>query len=93
MANGFNKYVYKTQPPCNNCKDRVLACHDTCQRYIDWKAEIKASNEKETLTHKLDDIARRRHLNNLVIKQAKSTKSSTKLQCRANKLRNGGIVR
>ena len=30
--------------PCKNCKDRHSACHDTCDKYIDFKnknAEIR----------------------------------------------------
>ena len=30
--------VYES--PCIGCEDRTINCHDTCKRYLDWKADI-----------------------------------------------------
>ena len=27
--------------PCKGCEDRHTACHDTCTKYADWKAECQ----------------------------------------------------
>lgn len=45
-------------PPCKDCPDRKLRCHDSCERFQSWKAErekgklelrdLTASNPKET---------------------------------------------
>lgn len=32
--------------PCRDCKERVLGCHATCQKYIDWKKEVDEYNAK-----------------------------------------------
>lgn len=40
--------VVRGSPPCRNCEERHTACHDSCQRYKDWKAEaqkIKAAKK------------------------------------------------
>lgn len=26
--------------PCKYCEDRYLACHDKCEKYKEWKAEL-----------------------------------------------------
>lgn len=59
--------------PCYECKDRHRACHDTCEKYIGYKAERKAraeemerQNEIERYTAKLNvrnyDDYWRRHI-------------------------------
>ncbi len=38
-----------TKPPCVNCTERHLACHDSCEKYKGWQAEndkIKAAKQK-----------------------------------------------
>lgn len=36
-------------PPCKDCEERHTACHDTCQRYKDWKAYAhKIKDAKKT---------------------------------------------
>ena len=25
--------------PCKDCRERVIACHDSCQKYKDWSDE------------------------------------------------------
>jgi len=35
--------------PCHNCDDRVLGCHDTCERFQAYRqkmAEVKENREK-----------------------------------------------
>ena len=39
-----------TKPPCINCTERHLACHDRCEKYKGWQAEndkIKAIKQKD----------------------------------------------
>lgn len=31
--------------PCKDCAERHTACHDHCQRYKDWKAEMEKVKE------------------------------------------------
>lgn len=26
-------------PPCNNCSDRHIGCHGSCERYLTYKSE------------------------------------------------------
>lgn len=35
-------------PPCLNCKDRYLGCHDHCNNYQTWITDRK-ENERKTL--------------------------------------------
>ena len=32
--------------PCKGCTDRYIACHDNCQRYQAWKAEVYEVQQK-----------------------------------------------
>lgn len=44
----------KQQPPCYGCKERHLACHDSCDRFISFRQKIDDENAKryfETLTY------------------------------------------
>lgn len=34
-------------PPCHNCPDRKVGCHDACPRYLGWKREHDAKREAE----------------------------------------------
>lgn len=38
----------KTDCPCKGCTDRTEfgACHDTCEKYIDWKKKVQEYNNK-----------------------------------------------
>ena len=31
--------------PCKDCKERHMACHDNCQKYLDWKQGIDDCNK------------------------------------------------
>ena len=35
------------QCPCKNCQERMIGCHSSCQKYIDWTAERAVEKEKE----------------------------------------------
>ncbi len=39
----------KVKSPCLNCEDRFPACHDTCEKYKEYKAESMAD---KTARHK-----------------------------------------
>jgi hypothetical protein len=32
--------VTREMPPCKDCPERHTACHDTCERYKEWKQRI-----------------------------------------------------
>ena len=33
-------------PPCKDCKERYIACHDSCDRYKEWKQRLEKVNEE-----------------------------------------------
>ena len=41
------------RPPCKNCPDRVLRCHSSCERYLEYRKIVdkvkKASNENKEI--------------------------------------------
>lgn len=49
-TSGYNKKYFDNKsadevlgavkPPCGTCTERFLACHDTCPKYKEYKAEI-----------------------------------------------------
>ena len=45
--------------PCLDCKDRVLKCHSTCERYKEYRQTLYELNEearrKEKIRKSLDD--------------------------------------
>lgn len=44
---GFNCSVSKNC--CYKCGDRVLGCHDSCAKYLEYKAKLEAAKEKEKI--------------------------------------------
>lgn len=36
--------------PCKGCKDRCVEpnCHNTCRKYIDWKAEYEKLKDRKS---------------------------------------------
>ena len=36
----------KNKQPCRYCTDRVVGCHSTCKKYIDWKKEYDERKQK-----------------------------------------------
>lgn len=32
--------------PCKGCEDRFVGCHDTCEKYQEWRHEKDAENRK-----------------------------------------------
>lgn len=56
--------------PCKDCTDRYIACHDFCEKYIEWRQEFDATKErifKQRMNEKMLDerrnksIARMKH--------------------------------
>ena len=43
--------------PCRNCPDRVLHCHERCERYKTWKAEVDRNNEIARERKKIDRLS------------------------------------
>ena len=35
------------EPPCKGCSQRVIACHATCIKYIDYKQKLDAYNKEK----------------------------------------------
>lgn len=33
--------------PCQNCKERHPACHDTCQKFAEYREKLDNFNEKK----------------------------------------------
>ena len=48
--------------PCKGCEDRVIGCHATCERYIEWKMlvdlEREAMNEQSNLAGQITSAIR-----------------------------------
>lgn len=43
--------------PCKNCSDRVVGCHDTCDKYKQFKQEVtqyREAKEKQRIGETLD---------------------------------------
>ena len=40
-------------PPCKDCQDRYILCHDKCKRYADWKSEIERVKEEKRKYNKM----------------------------------------
>lgn len=40
------------QPPCKDCKSRIVGCHSKCMKYMSWQLEREAYRE-ERLKEKL----------------------------------------
>lgn len=40
------RFAYITGP-CQNCKERHLACHDSCPKFIEYREKIDTFNEKK----------------------------------------------
>lgn len=36
-----------TVAPCKGCQSRREACHDSCERYKAWAAEVRKANQNE----------------------------------------------
>ena len=39
------------KPPCKDCEDRYLACHDKCEKYKEWKDYVAETNKRFKLDH------------------------------------------
>lgn len=35
------------KPPCRGCEERKMGCHDQCNGYMTWKAELAKEREIE----------------------------------------------
>ena len=46
MRRGPQLYDDKPHAPCLGCDDRILGCHSTCKRYLDFREELEAHNAK-----------------------------------------------
>ena len=44
--------------PCYQCKERSVACHDTCSNYVDWKIKQRhqVNGNAKDKAHHLDYV-------------------------------------
>ena len=47
MSIYINEQKYKC--PCKSCKDRVINCHATCSKYLDWVQANEDLKNKERI--------------------------------------------
>lgn len=51
MSNPFIPRIGRPAP-CKDCKERWVneegRCHDTCERYAQWRGEVQAANDKRS---------------------------------------------
>lgn len=48
--------------PCKDCTERIVNCHSTCSKYLDWKLELSKYKEKVTTAHIREaELTRRRN--------------------------------
>ena len=45
MKNDWNVVPRIGNAPCKNCTDRTLGCHDRCEYYKAYKADLKKRND------------------------------------------------
>lgn len=38
--------MLRNEAPCRACTERYTACHDTCDKYLSWRAELNEANDK-----------------------------------------------
>lgn len=57
--------------PCLKCNRRYIACHDNCEKYIQWKKIHNERNEKIKIGRIEDSI-----MNELSIKRNKNFENS-----------------
>ena len=42
-------------PPCKDCPDRTPGCHDSCERYREFRAQqVELANKKQAYRQKID---------------------------------------
>lgn len=41
-------------PPCKDCKERYLGCHDRCPRYKEFKAKIANIKSEMSKVHDIE---------------------------------------
>lgn len=54
----------KKMCPCKDCRDRHLACHDTCEKYKEWHSECEA-DQKYLDSFKRERLEGKWHRSNL----------------------------
>jgi len=44
--------------PCKDCPDRHTACHDSCERYAEYKRQLKAQRTYTDARHAVERISK-----------------------------------
>ena len=47
-----------TNPTCKDCPDRHLACHDSCEKFAEWRKEHAAERAYTNRNHAAERINR-----------------------------------
>ena len=43
-----------TSAPCNECEDRCVGCHASCERYNAWTKTLEAAKKKKADVYRSD---------------------------------------
>lgn len=46
--------------PCKDCPQRILGCHDRCERYAQYRRAREEARERALARHELDNYERQR---------------------------------
>ncbi len=60
----------RNEAPCKGCADRHTACHDHCEKYAKWKAEVHKAKaaEKEYIRRRREDYLHSEECESAVVK-------------------------
>ena len=42
--------------PCQDCQDRYVGCHSTCERHVDWQRRKNEEKQKLNDSREADDL-------------------------------------
>lgn len=60
----------KIQSPCQGCAQRAMSCHATCEKYMQYRAEL--DEMKRQSAHNSEHAAYRRNLRLFVFRKSHS---------------------
>lgn len=53
-----NPYAFQlprdVQAPCKDCPDRHIACHSSCEKFLDFKKQVEEAKHRGYIEHQLD---------------------------------------
>lgn len=48
------RYGIREEPPCKDCTAKYTACHDSCDKFKEWKAKREAVNEARKAYYRMN---------------------------------------